>query len=239
MVWNLQGTSNLFDLSFLYSRECNLRCPFCMYSSGPEVKDRLSLSALYDFIQTIPMDRINSFGFYGGEPTMFLNENAGIMGWLPQDKPKFMISNGYWSRDQHDATIVKWYAKHFGFKVFVSSTAAHQRVQNAEILAKFCERYPEQFEIKAAETEFLPMGRLAGRPIACSQRCDWDTRPLRLAVQPDGSVIFQTCDGSYPIAGHIDHGFPRIAARIEGMRIAGFESHCPHYQKPIIATLAA
>jgi hypothetical protein len=198
MVWNLQGTSNLFDLSFMYSRECNLRCPFCMYNSGPEVKDRLSLSALYDFIQTIPMDRINS-----PSASMAANQRCssprtpGSWAGCHEDKPRFMISNGYWSRDQHDATIVKWYAKHFGFKVFVSSTAAHQRVQDAEILAKICRATtPNSSRSRQRRPSSCPMGRLAGQSRSPAPSAATGTRrPLRLAVQPDGSVIFQTCDG--------------------------------------------
>jgi len=45
-----------------------------------------------------------------------------------------------------------------------------------------------------------PMGRLSHMPFSCSFRC-LKIRPFRIALRPDGKVIFQCCDGVYPVVG--------------------------------------
>jgi molybdenum cofactor biosynthesis enzyme MoaA len=52
--------SDQVDLSFMVSKFCDLRCTFCMYSSGPEVEDHVDMAALRRFIATVDHQKIVS-----------------------------------------------------------------------------------------------------------------------------------------------------------------------------------
>ena len=79
--------------------------------------------------------------------------------------------------------------------------------------------------------DFIPMGKLGHLQVNCTQLCMRHERPTRIAVQPDGSVIFQNCDGRYPQVGWADEGFPAIRARVEELYLSGFASVCPFYRQ--------
>lgn len=232
MVWNCQGNNEMYDISFMVSRKCDLQCPFCMYACGPageDIEEKLDLMKAQEFIKTIDMSKVNSFGFYGGEPTLFLQEYRWLSRHLPADKPRFMISNGAWSTQCAYTTYVQRVARESNFKVWISSTPEHKKHQNLAVIADLCEHLPGYFEVKEAETSFLPMGRLSHLPVTCTRKCDTYTKPTRFAVCPDGGVIFQSCDGQYPEVGHMEEGFPRLHERIEDLRWNGFHPACPHY----------
>ncbi|GAF76804.1 unnamed protein product, partial [marine sediment metagenome] len=55
--------------------------------------------------------------------------------------------------------------------------------------------------------KLLPMGRNATEEWNCTRRCLRDKKPKRFAVMPNGNIIFQTCDGVYPIVGNIENPF--------------------------------
>lgn len=211
----------------MYSKHCDLECPFCMYNSSPQVRDTLDLVQLKRFIKTIDFNLINSFGFYGGEPSLFMKENTKIMDMMPMrfGIPKFVITNGTWSKSlEATQNFIQWMLNH-RLTVYISQTTWHKQFQDAESLA-FLSKMSKHFILKEPDTQMLPMGRLAKTNPSCTERCQWDNRPTRIAVEPDGKVIFQTCDGVYPVVGHIENGFSRIHERVQYEKENRFKYLC-------------
>jgi hypothetical protein len=220
----------MYDLSFIYSKRCDLRCPFCMYSSGPEVTGTLDLVKLERWLETVDMSRIASFGFYGGEVSIELPGNSRILRMLPPEKPRFVITNGSWSMGEYQTEkFLEWCAEHHMF-IVVSGTPEHRKHQNRKVLEALKEEQPDAIRLKPLEEEFHPMGRLEGAfPVACTNKCMSWKRALRVAVQPDGTIIFQNCDGVYPTVGTIAQDFKTLDQRVQAMRGYGFGTVCSHY----------
>ncbi len=84
----------MYDMSFMVSKHCDLKCTFCMYSSGPNVIDLIDMQQFHTWMKTVRWGFINSVGMYGGEPTLFLAEYEHILNNCNQTVPKFMITNG-------------------------------------------------------------------------------------------------------------------------------------------------
>lgn len=219
-----------YDLSFMYTKRCNLACPFCMYSSGPAVNDALDIGKLRQWLPTVDMDLIASFGAYGGEVSINLREYSEIFNLLPAGKPRFCISNGAWSTDRDKTDeFIRWCADHRMFLV-VSGTPEHRKYQDRAMLNAIKEAYPDAIRLKPEYEEFHPMGRLAGAfPVNCDVKCMWWKRALRVAVQPNGTIIFQNCDGVYPVVGSIDESFSTLDETVQRLRRNGFGSICPYY----------
>ncbi len=198
-----------------------------MYDSSPQVHDVLDLTELRQFIKTIDFNLINSCGFYGGEPSLFMEENTKIMDMLPLrfNIPKFVITNGTWSKSS-EATeqFITWMLNH-KLTVYISQTTWHKQFQNADTLA-YLSKLSKHFILKESDTQMLSMGRLARQNSSCTERCRWDQRPTRIAVQPDGSIMFQTCDGVYPVIGHMRDGFEYIHQRVLDEKQIAFMKTC-------------
>jgi hypothetical protein len=195
-----------------------------MYSAGPDMHDQLDLDALRRFITTWDW-RVNSVGFYGGEVTLQLAAYKSICDMLPAGLQRWMFSNGTWSAGPSERIheVIQWTIDNRVSPIIVSGTRYHQPYQDWAVLESLARTWPEHIWLKADEGHYLPMGRLAGlMPFSCKRRCETDARPMRIAVQPDGSVIFQTCDGRYPVIGDITAGFPELADRCTGVR----ENYC-------------
>lgn len=223
-----------YDLSFMFTKRCNLHCSFCMYNSGPDVTDALDLDKLETWLWTVDPNCIAFLGVYGGEPS---EDPRGFGRCLVMAKriigprPCFAISNGSWSTDLHKAgTFIEWCRQHQLFLV-VSGTPEHRKFQDRAYLEYLKDENPGAIRLKPLEENFHAMGRLEGKmPFSCSQKCmSWD-RALRIAVQPDGSIIFQNCDGVYPVVGSIDEPFDITHRRVQRARREGFGSVCQHYQ---------
>lgn len=215
---------HLFDMSFMASLHCDLECSFCMYDSSPRVNDSIDLNAVSQFLYTVDFSIINAFGLYGGEPSLRMRENSSIISMLPPNKPVFVITNGTWSRSEKQRRqFLGWQARH-GLHVIVSGTAEHIRHQDRLWLEEYAKSSPERFRLKKAETSFIPMGRLGHLPTICTQKCDTDSNPTRIAMKPNGDIIFQTCDGSYPVVGRAEEGFPAIQKRLVEK---GWQTACP------------
>ena len=228
----------LFDVSFIASFKCDLACTFCMYSSGPDVDGELDPAIAQQFINTIDLDCVNAFGLYGGEPALFLPQNTAILHMLPRHKPKFVISNGTWScSDEQTREFMGW-ADEWRLRVFVSSTPQHQRAQDRAVLRALAEA--DRIVLKPAETKFIPMGRLVHPNAQCTRLCDRDEKPTRIALQPDGMIMFQNCDGDYPAIGTAAEGFRTIRERL----IARAWRKCPLYETetrtvPLVQTISS
>ena len=222
----------------MVTRQCDLECPFCMYDSSPRIHDRLDPGLARSFIGSLDMERINSFGFYGGEPAVALAEFGEVAIMLPFQTPRFVITNGAWSRDEAKTQEFLAWARQHRMQVHVSSTAYHMKFQDRPRLEALADEH-DWVTLKPGERkgDFIPMGKLGHLPVNCSQLCVRHERPTRLAVQPDGSVLFQNCDGRYPTVGHASEGFGAIRERVEALYAGGFAPVCPFFKEP--ATLVA
>ena len=220
----------MFDLSFMYTKRCDLTCPFCMYSSSPDVNDALDLKALKDWLGTVDYDQIASFGVYGGEVGVDLKGFGACLDLVNHfDKPQFLITNGTWSTDWDRTVEFLRFASAYRCHVVISGTPWHRRHQNRGLLLIIKAEQPDAFTLKPKEENFHAMGKLEGKmKFSCSYKCMSWKKASRIAVQPDGTIIFQNCDGIYPVVGTLDDPFPMIAARVLEMRADGFGEICPH-----------
>lgn len=220
----------MYDLSFMVSKHCDLKCSFCMYSSGPDVHDLLDFKKLQPWLKTIKWDRINAIGIYGGEPALFMKENGEILDQVPQEVPRFVITNGTWSKDINNTIDFMCWAEKYALQVFVSGTDQHVPFQDRSVLERIAYLRPEMVQLKRPDTNILPMGYLFGQKVKCTVKCQTIDKPTRLAVQPDGSIIYQTCDGVYPRIGYINEPFSAIDRRITNYLKDGFGVVCPYYR---------
>ena len=91
MVWNGIGDSQLIDLSFHGHAELRPGMSFLHVQFRLKVQDQMPFGALQNFISTIQPGRINSFGFYGGEPSIHPLEFDWAMSMVePYAKPLFV-----------------------------------------------------------------------------------------------------------------------------------------------------
>lgn len=228
---------NFYDLSFMYSKRCDLSCPFCMYSSSPETEGSIDLLALSRWLETVDYDRIASFGVYGGEvgmDTLSLTGFGSCFDLVSHIKrPKFVITNGTWSTDYDRTMAFLEFCREYDCHCVVSGTPWHRRHQNRDMLKRLSEEFHGCMTLKPKEENFHAMGKLEGKmKFTCSKKCMSWPGALRIAVQPDGDILFQNCDGIYPVVGNINQPFPMIDAQVQIMRKVGFSSVCPHYDNP-------
>jgi organic radical activating enzyme len=197
------------DFSIMPTLECNLKCSFCMYncSSDSRQQQQIDLSSLKIFLESIPIGLINSWGLYGGEPSINIPLYKEVIKLLPIDAPKFIITNGTWSEGAIDHRPLFSLVEKYNLHCFVSSTPEHKAHQNPHVISVV--NTFDEFTIKEDDTKknMLPMGRNKTENWGCNKRCKKDKRPLRFAAMPSGAVIFQTCDGVYPTVGWIDEPF--------------------------------
>jgi len=185
-----------------------------MYEGGPDKTEVLNLIDLLTFINTIDFALINSVGLYGGEPTLHLDAYNRIAAMLPTTTPIWMISNGAWSKDPDRLVdLIRW-CRAIGLRrLIVSGNPEQVKHQDARALHVLSEECPEAVTLKEPDGSMLMMGRLAHRwDGVCSGKCSWKkSDPTRIAVTPPGDIMFQTCDGSYPVIGNISQPFSQIA----------------------------
>lgn len=65
------------DIWIHVSNICNLACPFCYSSSGPQVEKSIDIRNTLDFLQGVPKDKRKGIIISGGEP--FLFEKLGTL----------------------------------------------------------------------------------------------------------------------------------------------------------------
>jgi len=236
MQLNQKGSDNpnMFDLSFIYTKRCDLECPFCMYSSGPDVNDSIDLDALAKWLGTVDMEHIASFGLYGGEVGIALAGFGACMDMATAlaDKPRFVITNGSWSTNIARTTEFIEFVMKYRCHVVVSGTPEHRRHQNRSVLEALKEEQPDAITLKPKDENFHAMGRLEGKmKFSCSMKCMWWEKASRIAVQPDGTIIYQNCDGVYPVVGNLSEPFDVVRERVSQMKASGFGRVCPHYER--------
>jgi hypothetical protein len=223
MIPNNPSSRDQVDVSFLYSLECNLSCTFCMYDCGPHrvIDAPMDIVEARRFVNTIVdsgnLEKVHCFGLYGGEPELHLDAYHRIARMLPPGPTRFTITNGSWSESlPRTMNFLNWAAQH-NVKVFVSSTPEHIAHQNRTILEWAAES--GCIVLKGPDQTIIPMGRGYVLGQKCTLRCEWDRRSRRLGILPNGNIMLQSCDGWYPIVGHIREGFPAIYERIQAGKI--------------------
>lgn len=209
------------DLSFIASLKCNLKCPHCQYDASPNQKEWMDYDRLRDFMKTAigHWEVFNSFGFYGGEITTNIKQWSkyirlinliqkeyvyGPRRYQKNKKPVWMITNGSWSTS--DATFHQMvnFAYQNELQVYISTTPyhkPHQDIRRLEVLVK----YADNFHFKADDTKkrLLPMGRNYTPDWYCTRRCEREEATERLAIMPNLDVIYQKCDGIYPVVANV------------------------------------
>ncbi len=225
----------MYDLSFMYSLRCNLKCSFCMYTCYPDIDEILNLNKLAIWIKTIDMDKIASFGIYGGEPSILLNGYAKCMDLISYlDRPHFIITNGTWSTSLTKTKEFLDFCTKYKMYIVISGTPEHRIYQDRRIIETLAGKYPNIFRLKSKKENYHAMGRLEGKlPFNCTQKCMLWKKAIRIAILPDGCILFQNCDGIYPVVGNINESFCEIDTRIQEMRKNGFNERCLKYEVKI------
>lgn len=197
------------DLSIIGSLHCNLRCSFCMYDAGPSNGRELDRNILNAFLRTVDWDTINSVGFYGGEISTNLKVWGSCISKVDLHAPKkwnghkWCITNGSWSKHHPDFYSFINFANNKDLRVFISTTEEHRAHQDPEklrILVESSDRF--KFKKDDLKSKLLPMGRNKQELWTCSKRCLRLERH-RMAILPNGDVIYQKCDGIYPVIANI------------------------------------
>ncbi|MFB6075653.1 MAG: radical SAM protein [Candidatus Aenigmatarchaeota archaeon] len=69
------SSTDFFDITFVVTGDCNLRCKYC-FAKGGEKKDTISknnIKTVLGKVKNMEINKIPSFNFFGGEPTIKLN----------------------------------------------------------------------------------------------------------------------------------------------------------------------
>jgi len=217
MVWNGLGDGTKFDISFIVTHKCDQKCWFCMYECSPDSNSFLDYNIAKEFIESIDLDRVSSFGFYGGEPFVAKQEFEQVINLVRElNKPMFMISNGSWSSLINRFESLRWVSSLGVDTLFISGNHEQTEHQDREWL-EYVSKRPNSMNIilKPPDDNFLPMGRLKHVEQKCTQKCkSWYGKPVRFALNPEGKVIFQSCDGVYPVVGDSSIGFNEVVTKI-------------------------
>lgn len=229
MVKPLVDNEKFIDFSFMPSLQCDLSCGHCMYNSSPTNKAELDFEQASWFASTIDWDVVNACGFYGGEPGINLEMYERFIGLIPEDMPRFTITDGTWSRTSgRTGNFIDWALRN-RLQVFISSTPYHTPHQNTDRLIETCEAHPS-FVIKPDDDTIIPMGRMSTEVWECGFRCQSFIGPVRFALMPSGRIVFQSCDGVYPVIQTYQKPFANlldtyesIVGKCQAMKIAQIE----------------
>ena len=196
----------MFDCSFIPSYQCNLKCWFCMYDCGPSKKDILDIDKARHFIVRMDLSKIHMFGFYGGEISINQKLYQQFINLTSSSIPRFTITNGVWSKNKIETRKFLDFIFHNNLYTKVSSTPEHIKNQDRRVLEALNRNHLFNVHLKKnddTKAKLLPMGRLKDRPFSCTHKCKRIPKgdPYRIALEPNGEVIFQNCDGVYPVVG--------------------------------------
>jgi len=206
--------AGIIDFSFIPSLKCNIECPFCMYNSGPNNKMELDFEQTIKFTSTIKWPLINSIGFYGGEPSINIGLYQKFIDLIPKDIPKFIISNGSWSTELYKTLDFLNFLKINNFHLVISGTPYHKKFQNERRLLILKDLYPKNITLKGDDI-IQPMGRAYFSDWKCTKKCEhMENNPIRLGLFPDGNILFQNCNGQYPIVQTYFDSFVDIIEKV-------------------------
>lgn len=217
--------SDLIDLSIIPSYFCNLKCPFCMYSCSSEYKGEIiDLEKLIKFTFTIDWNKINSIGLYGGEISLYIPVCNSILNMFPESIPKFCITNGTWSRSEEKTERFISFCKQRNIKIVVSSTYEHRRFQNHDVIAQLWKNGDIIWKRDDTLDKMNPMGRLWEDNWTCEFKCKNINKPKRFAICPDGNIIFQSCDGCFPVVSDYTKNFNSLEIKCKRRKDLRYEN---------------
>lgn len=203
------------DFSIMPSFRCNLECWFCMYNCSPDITHELDYEKTKLFFAQFDWSIINAFGFYGGEPSISMPLYDKFIALVPQNIPKFVITNGHWSNyTGATSEFLKWCAFHQLY-IIVSSTTEHIKYQWRSFLENLAKEFPGVMELKEPD-EIHAQGRARGKPGVindCKISCQRTDRNIRLGLKPDGNIVFQNCHGEYHVIQTYEQPFDGILER--------------------------
>lgn len=210
----IPGTG-IYDLSIVASLYCNLTCPHCQYSAGPDKTEWLDETVLDLFLKTLDWSEINSVGFYGGEISTNLEIWKGYiqavdlsqLEYWNEDKrrynrfkkPMWCVTNGSWSEKEYSFYQMIDFVRRHDLTVYISTTPwhrAHQDYRRLKLLTNTSDRF--KFKKDDTKSRLLPMGRNYSEDWYCTRRCLREEATDRLAIMPNADIIYQKCDGIYP-----------------------------------------
>jgi len=203
------------DLSIMPSLKCDLTCPFCMYYCSPKNNLTLNIEKLKAFLKTVDWKKVTNVGFYGGEPAIKTALYQQFINLIPKTIPRFTITNGTWSTSPRRTKNFLNFCSRNRLVVFVSGTHYHQKFQDRNVLQKRAGQGRVRLK---DEDELHPMGRLQKECWTCTHKCLWHQQPIRLAVFPTGHIIFQNCDGVYPVVGDCSNIFTEVFRKAVAIR---------------------
>ena len=207
-------TGTTIDLSFMASLECDLKCLHCMYWSSPKNKVQLDYDKVCRWVETINWRDIHACGFYGGEPSILPELYQQYMDLVPVVIPKFMITDGTWSKSREKTESLVAMAHRNNLQVFISQTPYHLPYQDQAELDTLVMTYPGRFFLKGND-KIISMGRARNfTPGGCTGICAEWIKPYRIALHPTLGIIFQSCDGSYPVLQGLDRPFSEVKQNI-------------------------
>lgn len=198
------------DLAIMPSLECDLKCSFCMYDASPEKTGMLRSNCLRTFMDTVEWERINSVGFYGGEPSLHLGfiENV-VTDLIPESIPKWIATNGTWSTSKEKTERFLNFCQYNRINnIRVSGNPEQVKYQNRKRLESISKVTP--VHLKGCD-DMQTMGRYKMKR-DCEGFCSTFST-MRLAIKPNGDMLFQNCKGQYPIIGNITHSFRGIVSK--------------------------
>jgi len=211
----------IVDFSIIPSYKCNLSCWFCMYNASPFNTNTLNYELTKKFVETIDWNVVNSVGFYGGEISIDMQLYNKFIDLIPENKPRFTISNGSWSKNLDVCLNFIDFISNNKLRVKISCTPEHTKFQNITLLKKLQDLSNGNIFIKEHDDtkgKLLSMGRLKYRPVSCTEKCKSMSLPVvkgelsayRIALEPNGSIILQSCDGRYPVIGNYHQTFSEV-----------------------------
>ena len=228
MVRNAKDVKDLEHVSFSFipSLKCNNQCSFCMYGASPDNKQTLSYDTTAKWMKSVVWDRVIGWGLYGGEPFIEMQLYERFYQLLPEELPKFVITNGTWSKSDTDAkNFLQWSVGKF--HIVVSGTTEHRRHQSVNFIKKLARQFDGAITYKDEYEEMHPMGRLSKPDWNCLKKCLWHETVTRLAIFVTGHIILQNCDGVYPVIGHIEQmGFAEAFEKGRELRTIGCDRTC-------------
>lgn len=210
----LRNSKVAIDLSIIPSLECNIECPFCMYDAGKDKKDILDIGKTRKFLETVHWDRVNSCGFYGGEPTINLPLYQKFIDLVPKGMKKWIITNGTWSTDFDKMEEALRFFGDNDMYVIVRGAEYHRKFQSREMLQWLKRYHPDSIRLKGADV-IHPMGRAKDNGAECTRKCGSYAVPTRVGVFPNGYILFQNCDGRYPVIQTYEESFVGIMSRVQ------------------------
>jgi hypothetical protein len=186
-----------------------------MYDASPENELELDYEKTKSFLSKFDWSMINICGFYGGEPSVSRELYDKFIDLIPNNIPRFVITNGSWSTSRIEThNFLMWCCRNRLYPI-VSSTSEHIKYQDRLFLENLAINLKGALELKLPD-EIHAQGRAKNFQNIindCKKSCLRTDRNIRLGLKPDGNIVFQNCHGEYHIVQNYEDEFDGILER--------------------------